>query len=497
MEIDDPILTRRFEYKNLPMSYEFEGESFYVRDCYDKYYQDIIKILQRKKYISLTGTPGIGKSVFYIYFFQRYRKENPDITIVTASFNKKRQMKKCMVFKPNIEPEEEKELPFPAIKDALHLYDGPPNMEPSDNKLVCFTSPNFDWFRSMEKQGPHIQLYMSTWDSDELLIANDELNLGIRKEVINERYLYVGGVPRYCLCLDDFRYEGAANKMLDKITKINSFVSLADSLQYKGSNPSNLIHRIFHFVPVYKKTDYYKIQFGSENVWLPVDYKLQVCSEQIRDAITDRIQEMSDAERKNLVQWLKGDSKSATILGWLFEGFCNEFLKNGRELELHKLSDNNIVEMTPDEIITLPANSYVKATSGHYESVDGWWYNELNNTLYLFQITINYHHPVNARGIIKLIKNNNWENQDIKVILIFVVPKGMSDYKRQNIIMIETPADYSTQPVKDIYNIGDARSRKLATQGIKNIGQLENALKKRKVENQDFIQNVFNDYMAE
>ncbi|KAJ3267646.1 hypothetical protein HDV01_004585 [Terramyces sp. JEL0728] len=73
----------------------------------------------------------------------------------------------------------------------------------------------------------------------------------------------------------------------------------------------------------------------------------------------------------------------------------------------------------------------------------------------------------------------------------------MSDYKRQNIIIIETPADYSTQPVKDIYNIGDARSRKLATQGIKNIGQLENALKKRKVENQDFIQNVFNDYMAE
>ncbi|KAJ3256512.1 hypothetical protein HK103_005510 [Boothiomyces macroporosus] len=95
------------------------------------------------------------------------------------------------------------------------------------------------------------------------------------------------------------------------------------------------------------------------------------------------------------------------------------------------------------------------------------------------------------------MKNNNWDNQNIKVVLIFVVPKGMSDYKRQDIIMIEIPTDYAAQPVKDIHNIGDARSRKLAKQGIRNIGQLENALKKRKVENPDFLQNLFSDYLAE
>ncbi|KAJ3310797.1 hypothetical protein HDV04_004662 [Boothiomyces sp. JEL0838] len=188
--------------------------------------------------------------------------------------------------------------------------------------------------------------------------------------------------------------------------------------------------------------------------------------------------------------------QSATLLGWLFEGFCNEFLKNGRELELRKLLENNTREVIADEKIAVPSNSYVKAASVNNESVDGWWYNELNNTLYLFQITISYHHPVNARGIIKLIKNNNWDNQNIKVMLIFVVPKGMSDYKRQDIIMIETPTDYAAQPVKDIHNIGDARSRKLAKQGIRNIGQLENALK-YKVENQDFLQNLFSDYLAE
>ncbi|KAJ3310798.1 hypothetical protein HDV04_004663 [Boothiomyces sp. JEL0838] len=216
MEIDNPILTQRFDCKDLPMSYGFVGESFYVRDCYEKYYQDIVKILQKEKYISLTGTP--------------------DKTIVTVSFNHSRQMKKCMVFKPNSEPRLEEKLPFPPIKDALHLYDGPPNMEPPDNKMVCFTSPNYDWFRSMEKELTHIQLYMPTWDLDELLIANNELRLGISEEVINERYLYIGGVPRYCLCLVKDKFEDAVKTMADKIKKIDSHVKLQDCLEYQGSN---------------------------------------------------------------------------------------------------------------------------------------------------------------------------------------------------------------------------------------------------------------------
>lgn len=434
--------------------------------------------------------------MFYIYFFQRYRRENPDKTIVTASFNYSRQIEECMVFKPNSEPRPEKELPFPPIKDALYLYDGPPNMKPPRNKMVCFTSPNYDWFRSMEKELTHIQLYMPTWDLDELLIANNELRLGISEEVINERYLYIGGVPRYCLCLVKDKFEDAVKTMADKIKKIDSHVKLQDCLEYQGSNAYDLSHRIFHFIPYYRETDYYKIQFGS-TVSLPTTYTFQICSDRTRDAILTRIQEMDYADRKRLVQWLKGDSKSATLLGWLFEGFCNEFLKNGIELELRKLLENNTREAIADEKITVPSNSYVKAASVNNESVDGWWYNELNNTLYLFQITINYHHPVNARGIIKLIKNNNWDNQNIKVVLIFVVPRGMSDYKRQDIIMIEIPTDYAAQPVKDIHNIGDARSRKLAKQGIRNIGQLENALKKRKVENPDFLQNLFSDFLAE
>jgi hypothetical protein len=38
--------------------------------------------------ISVTGTPGIGKFLFYLYFFIRYRAEDPNEKIITAAFSK-------------------------------------------------------------------------------------------------------------------------------------------------------------------------------------------------------------------------------------------------------------------------------------------------------------------------------------------------------------------------------------------------------------------------
>jgi hypothetical protein len=163
----------------LPMSYEFLESKFYVRNCYEEYYQLVMKLLlnPRMDYISLTGTPGIGKSIFYLYFFQRFRNEYPDATIVTASFIKERELKKCVVFEPGMVEGVEYEK-IPDIKDSIHLYDGPPKIEPSDNKMVCFTSPNYKWLDGMEKAANHIPLYLPVWTLQELWEANELLELG-------------------------------------------------------------------------------------------------------------------------------------------------------------------------------------------------------------------------------------------------------------------------------------------------------------------------------
>ena len=110
----------------LPMTEEYGlfTQHFYVRQCYDAYYQMIISLLEgralecnftgpqnnyvtvkeldeplefRYRFVTVTGTPGIGKSMFYQYFFKRNRNENPSKQIVTASFDKDRHLEECRV----------------------------------------------------------------------------------------------------------------------------------------------------------------------------------------------------------------------------------------------------------------------------------------------------------------------------------------------------------------------------------------------------------------
>ncbi len=62
-------------------------ERFYVRECYPMMYDDIIAKMQlnttrlnRNRSVMCAvvfGTPGIGKSIFEFYFFNRYTTEHP------------------------------------------------------------------------------------------------------------------------------------------------------------------------------------------------------------------------------------------------------------------------------------------------------------------------------------------------------------------------------------------------------------------------------------
>ena len=126
----------------LPMCYEYQGETIYVRSCYSEYYETIVSVLVgnaldplRINYITVTGTPGIGKSIFYIYFFQRWMRENLASVIVTASFTKDRTLKSCRVFMNSLS-EGEKMSTIPDIDGALYLYDGAPTAVPGWTYMV-------------------------------------------------------------------------------------------------------------------------------------------------------------------------------------------------------------------------------------------------------------------------------------------------------------------------------------------------------------------------
>ena len=105
-------------------------------------------------YIVVTGTQGIGKSVFYLYFFEKY-KVGCGKKIVVASYSKTRKLKECKIWDPVsgvLETSNENELP--KLEGAVYLIDGIPDMEPhKSNFTIMFTSPDIRFFIYMNKYG--------------------------------------------------------------------------------------------------------------------------------------------------------------------------------------------------------------------------------------------------------------------------------------------------------------------------------------------------------
>ncbi|KAL4145079.1 hypothetical protein PRNP1_012753 [Phytophthora ramorum] len=93
--------------------------------------------------------------------------------------------------------------------EVLYLYDGPPQFEPDlPSKMVCFASPNKNWFGTVSKKHEARTLYMPALDVQELVAAASYLQLGrldppVTCKMIEDRFGIFSGVARCCLAPDE------------------------------------------------------------------------------------------------------------------------------------------------------------------------------------------------------------------------------------------------------------------------------------------------------
>lgn len=129
-------------------------------------------------------------------------------------------------------------------------------------------------------------------------------------------------------------------------------------------------------------------------------------------------------------------SDRSEFRSWLFEGYCNEILIKGGKFALVPLSQRvSARESTSSINLEIPLKSYVLAEKNDFESIDGDYYDEHHNTLYLFQTTTRKAHPVKARAILNHLESMNLSHIDgLTVNLVFVVPKGIDDFMKQEIL---------------------------------------------------------------
>ncbi|KAG1713154.1 hypothetical protein DVH05_000877 [Phytophthora capsici] len=208
------------ELLSLPFANDYDlGPNYYIRECYAEYYTLVMGMLgDNKKCVIVTGTPGIGKSIFYAYFFQRLEKEKKGkSTWIIAAAYRGCVLEAVIGYKDGADDGEEI-FSVEEITDCIRtaqkekkgvilLSDGPPTRTLGWTQMVVFTNPNDSWMKIVRKD--NCTLYMPLWTLAELQEAAEMLVLQgrdgscIPDEVIEKRFYTFGGVARECFYLTE------------------------------------------------------------------------------------------------------------------------------------------------------------------------------------------------------------------------------------------------------------------------------------------------------
>eukprot|EP00644_Phytophthora_capsici_P004982 jgi/Phyca11/96579/e_gw1.1.388.1 len=228
---------------DVPLADKYRGgEFFFVRECYAEYYSKVEALLVEKEEecVTVTGTPGIGKSLFYAFFFDRFRKTHPDWTIIASTYNQNRNIKKLVVFEPTqstrydspIEAEEALVTSRRYGHDkVLWLCDGPPKVE--HGQTVVFTSSN-EWLRVARNDRQ--TYYLPPWTLEELQLAASVLEYPFSDDEIENRFWNFGGVARNFFKLDPVNIKIAIHELTESIEAITESGKLENLLLGKRTS---------------------------------------------------------------------------------------------------------------------------------------------------------------------------------------------------------------------------------------------------------------------
>jgi hypothetical protein len=467
--------------EGVPQSCPFVGSSIYVRECYDKYYKMILELLERKQYISVTGTPGIGKSAFYLYFFQRYRQEHQDDAVLTASFSKEQELEECLLWKVDGTKQRYESVPREAAN--IYLYDGPPKTKTAGTtKMIAFTCPNRDWLTSQDKNAWHIEVYMPNWDFAEMMEARDLLAIDLLDDILEKRFSLFGGDVRYCLSLNKKIIQRGENAITVALTKLTSFDSLRNC--FDGSADQKVVvHRLMHYV-VTPDSD---CNFAS----------LEPASVEISKLMNAELEKVREHERGKLMRWLDGAGKASTFFGWLFENHVHARLLKGGTFEIRSLGGNveeSQLSISPTvgkyerfkTVFTAAQifrEIYQIPSSDTQESIDS--YILTATELWMFQITRNNYQPVGAERIVALLEQlgilADVKSGAIAVKLFFVVPSEMSERYAGQEISHKSAFTQSVEGLRGcdcdkVPGIKAKKKRRLDAIPIRTVGELVDAV---------------------
>jgi NADH dehydrogenase [ubiquinone] 1 alpha subcomplex assembly factor 7 len=416
-EDEDSFLSLPIRHAILPK----RMTSLYIRRSYRDLYDRMLYFFEEdgNSGFPLTGTPGIGKSVFLFYVLWRLARlvKPPEVILL----HRAKDFGYIYLITPNgcFETRDINNVAHFLKNDTTwyltETLDPPPTLTGATTILV--SSPNRKHYSEFLKVHESVPLhYLEPWSLDELLIAASIYDLSA--DVVRERYRILGGVSRYV-------FSSAAHAISD----IEELISQAfqmfdfDQLSLVPSNmfnASKISHRLVHlFINRESELGYTKVyaKFGSRFI--------------LEKALSNYIQ----SSKAKLVDFLvvnKASPATKLLQGNLFEQFAHQQLSKGGRFEYRSLESGDCqtyhLELSPRNVISFynievcaDKGSYYIPLDANFPCVDAF-----APSVGFFQMTINVHHPIAKVKMAELVIATD------QTKLFFVVPDYLyKSYQRQ------------------------------------------------------------------
>jgi hypothetical protein len=418
------------------------GKNLFIRSCYNELYVEIIADIddvlktRRTPRFAITGTVGIGKSSFFLYFLWRHMEDKWEDKSFYYQDNQNFVMfyKNTDDFKFTITKVEGlTEKKYPLFVDMINENSPVTHL----GTIIIFSSFKPGRFKELTKEG--FVKIMPTWSYKEMseYILSDSFGRDFGKtlderEQTLSKFEYFGGCLRHVIYNDmDIIHQAINSKGAGLCAQY--FKSGHGGIEDYISDV--LIHRDPHI------DNSGKVIYGGQCVY-------KFASEYISRKIFSKHHEIviAEAKQKFAIGTMCGGEDGKTFELLCFHA-CNF---SGKEFEATPL--NNTSDLS-DFRITFPVSdylerdwksskNYLKANVlylprvGNLESGDAFCVMELNHisTLIVLQVTIAEAHPIKMKGLQTISKC--FDEADGKIenkILIFITPENGTLNSKQNL----------------------------------------------------------------
>ncbi|KAJ3316509.1 hypothetical protein HDV06_003316, partial [Boothiomyces sp. JEL0866] len=178
-----------------------EIKKIYVRKCYEDVFELLIKNIKMKSF-AISGTPGIGKSVFFVYILNRLMR---DFKEKTLSLRPNRIVYQNSIEYTcfNLENQTAVELEHLEAKalvrqqDTFYIIDGQTTPMSSSCISLFISSPRSKQYKEFVKQKMAKEWYFPVWTLEELQTCQRYCYSDLSIEILKERYRVCGGVARF------------------------------------------------------------------------------------------------------------------------------------------------------------------------------------------------------------------------------------------------------------------------------------------------------------